>query len=97
MSLLVTLRGGECMTGTGGEGGPRGAFLCLNFGRSSGSTGASCIWMMRSRAPELVLPLPSFGMYRRYSVSFFWLISGRAVLAAVILPLRIFSRAAWVS
>lgn len=30
ISAAVTLRGGECITGTGGEGGPPGTFLCLN-------------------------------------------------------------------
>ncbi len=33
-----TLRGGEWRTGTGGDGGPRGAFLWRNLGGSRGST-----------------------------------------------------------
>lgn len=52
-STLVTGRGGECMTGTGGEPTPRGTLVCLNFGGSKGSTGISCILMMRCLAPEL--------------------------------------------
>jgi hypothetical protein len=39
-SSAVTLRGGECITGTGGEGGPRGTFLFLNLGGSNGSLGS---------------------------------------------------------
>lgn len=52
-SALVAGRGGECMTGTGGEPGPRGTFFTRNLGGSRGSTGASCILMMRWPAPEL--------------------------------------------
>ena len=51
-SLTVILRGGECITGAGGEGGPRGTRLCLNLGGSIGSSGASTIRITRADAPE---------------------------------------------
>mmetsp|Transcript_10764 Transcript_10764/g.23026 ORF Transcript_10764/g.23026 Transcript_10764/m.23026 type:complete len:248 (-) Transcript_10764:84-827(-) len=97
MSFCDPLRGGECMTGTGGDGGPRGALLCLNLGGSMGSTGISCILMMRSLAPLLNAPPALLGTYLMYSASLRWLISGRATLAAEILPLTIFSSASCVS
>lgn len=50
-SAAVSGRGGECSTGTGGEPGPRGTLTCRNLGGSSGSTGMSCILMMRWPAP----------------------------------------------
>ena len=40
-SRTETARGGECITGTGGEPGPRGTFLCRNLGGSIGSIGMS--------------------------------------------------------
>ena len=51
-SFAVIFRGGLCMTGAGGDGGPRGMRLCLNLGGSIGSTGASTIRMTRDVAPE---------------------------------------------
>ena len=58
-SLTVSLRGGECITGAGGEGGPRGTRLCLNLGGSIGSTGASTIRITRLVAPDAWLaPCP---------------------------------------
>ena len=122
-SLTVSGRGGECMTGTGGEPGPRGTcaqrgmgrggqgavplqcllegpllprrvsrcvswpcppphpthhhqplpspapfptLMCLNLGGSSGSTGMSCILMMREAAPEACCGPPSAGVYLMY-------------------------------
>jgi hypothetical protein len=63
-SLAVILRGGECITGTGGEGGPRGTRLCLNLGGSIGSTGASTIRMTRVLAPPpAALPSLWLGVY----------------------------------
>jgi hypothetical protein len=50
-SSAVTGRGGLCMTGTGGLPVPRGTLVCRNLGGSSGSTGMSCILMMRCLAP----------------------------------------------
>lgn len=35
------------MMGTGGDGGAAGAFICLNLAGSIGSTGNSCMRMMR--------------------------------------------------
>lgn len=53
-SLTETLRVGECITGAGGNGGPRGIFLfILNFGGSIGSTCASTILITLCLAPEL--------------------------------------------
>ena len=60
-SFWVILRGGECITGTGGDGGPRGTRLCLNFGGSMGSTGASTMRMTRVLAPDA--PTPCDGVY----------------------------------
>ena len=45
-SSADTLRGGECMTGGGGEPGPLGTFLILYLGGSNGSEGASVIRMI---------------------------------------------------
>ena len=65
-SLTESLRGGECITGTGGDGGPRGTRLCLNFGGSIGSSGASTIRITREDAPPAWL-FPWFdGVYRMY-------------------------------
>ena len=65
-SLTESLRGGECITGTGGDGGPRGTRLCLNFGGSIGSSGASTIRITRDDAPPAWL-FPWFdGVYRMY-------------------------------
>ncbi len=50
-SAAVSCRGGECSTGTGGEPGPRGTLTCRNLGGSKGSTGMSCILMMRCPEP----------------------------------------------
>merc|ERR1719199_1415423 len=61
-SLTVTFRGGECITGAGGEGGPRGTRLCLNLGGSMGSTGASTIRMTRVLAAPSGPP-PPLGVY----------------------------------
>eukprot|EP00965_Chrysotila_dentata_P240074 6203484-Pleurochrysis_carterae.AAC.2 len=41
-SLTVTLRGGECITGTGGDGGPRGTRL-----RKASDTYAHSRWSVR--------------------------------------------------
>ena len=65
-SSLVTGRGGECSTGTGGDPGPRGTFLCRNFGGSSGSSGMFCIWMIRWSAPELCCRPCCDGVYLIY-------------------------------
>ena len=46
-SWTVTFRGGECSTGAGGEGGPRGTFVCLCLGGSMGSTCWSTSFTMR--------------------------------------------------
>ena len=66
-SLASTERGGECMTGTGGDPGPRGTFLCLNLGGSSGSLGAWCILISRCDAPEACASLRLDGVYLMYS------------------------------
>ncbi|OMH78392.1 hypothetical protein AX774_g8222 [Zancudomyces culisetae] len=52
-SSTDTARGGECITGAGGEGGAFGILLCWNFGGSSGSTCTSDIRITRCCAPEL--------------------------------------------
>ena len=50
----ITFRFGECMTGAGGEGGPRGIFLLvLNLGGSMGSCCTSTIRIILCLAPEL--------------------------------------------
>ena len=53
------------MTGGGGLGGPRGIFLCLNFGGSIGSCCLSTIFMIRSFF-LLVSPIWFAGVYRTY-------------------------------
>eukprot|EP00983_Pelagomonas_calceolata_P098453 1158352-Pelagomonas_calceolata.AAC.3 len=68
-SSCVIGRGGECMTGTGGEPGPRGTFVCLNLGGSSGSTGMSCILTMRWPAPEACAAFWLEGVYLSSSSS----------------------------
>lgn len=57
-SWAVALRGGLRSTGGGGLGGPRGIFLCLKRGGSSGSSTTSDILMMRclSAAPPACWP-----------------------------------------
>mmetsp|Transcript_64104 Transcript_64104/g.88077 ORF Transcript_64104/g.88077 Transcript_64104/m.88077 type:complete len:205 (+) Transcript_64104:1358-1972(+) len=62
-SFTVTLRGGEWSTGTGGDGGPRGCFLCLFFAGSMGSTCASTIRIMRCFAPCWNPGALGFGVY----------------------------------
>jgi hypothetical protein len=49
---MKTFLGGEWSMGGGGEGGPAGIFLCLNFGGSMGSTGASTMRIILCCAPE---------------------------------------------
>src|SRR5690606_17314916 len=62
-SAAVSFLGGECMTGGGGEGGPRGIFLCRNFGGSIGSSCLSTILMILSFFFELS-PIWLLGVYR---------------------------------
>ena len=51
---MPTFLVGECSTGAGGDGGPRGILVfVLNFGGSIGSFWASTIRMIRCFAPEL--------------------------------------------
>ena len=51
---LLTFLGGECRTGAGGEGGPRGILvLVLNLGGSIGSLCASTMRIIRCLEPEL--------------------------------------------
>ena len=53
-NIIYCYRPGECMTGAGGLGGPRGIFLLvLNLGGSIGSDWASTILMIRCLAPLL--------------------------------------------
>ena len=68
--LAVIFRGGLCMTGAGGDGGPRGMRLCLNLGGSIGSTGASTMRMTRFVAPDAWLEPCDEGVYRMYVGSF---------------------------
>ena len=51
------------MTGAGGDGGPRGTRLCLNFGGSIGSEGASTILITRFVAPDACAELGVYFMY----------------------------------
>ena len=52
--LMHTFLVGECSTGAGGEGGPRGILVfVLNFGGSMGSFWASTIRIILCLAPEL--------------------------------------------
>lgn len=53
-SAAVAFLGGLLSTGAGGLGGPRGIFLCLKRGGSSGSSATSDILMMRCFKPPLV-------------------------------------------
>lgn len=93
-SFTVTLRGGECMTGTGGEGGPAGTFLCLNLGGSMGSTGISTMRMMRCLAVvcPMALSLGVYWMYLSLEVVVEAEVGTWTGRAAAILPLIIISR-----
>ena len=71
-SFTVSARGGECMTGTGGDPGPRGTLVCLNLGGSSGSTGMSCILMMRVVAPLACCGPVLEGVYFMYCAAPGW-------------------------
>ena len=66
-SSTVILRGGECSTGTGGDGGPRGVFVFLCLGGSMGSTCASTILITRCFAAGLNLILV-FMDYHKFTV-----------------------------
>jgi hypothetical protein len=97
-SFTVTLRGGECMTGTGGDGGPAGTFLCLNLGGSKGSVGISTMRMMRCLAVvwPSALSLGVYWMYLSLAVDVEavpGMVTGRA---AAIFMFTIFSSAALV-
>mmetsp|Transcript_8021 Transcript_8021/g.20222 ORF Transcript_8021/g.20222 Transcript_8021/m.20222 type:complete len:200 (-) Transcript_8021:231-830(-) len=95
-SLAVSLRGGECMTGTGGDGGPPGTRLCLNFGGSSGSRCVSTIRMIRDFAPLLCASLARdwAGVNRTYVGAFLLTCGPAAGLVAAILPFTAASSAA---
>lgn len=94
-SLTVTGRGGECMTGTGGDPLALGTRLWRNLGGSIGSTGISTILMMRSLAPELKAAPCWLGVYLMIVAS-----PGRPGMdlgcAAESFTLTIFSSAAFV-
>lgn len=63
-SFTVVFLVGECITGAGGDGGPRGIFLLvLNLGGSMGSRCCSTILMTRCLAPELNITPPWEGVY----------------------------------
>ena len=63
-SFTIVFLVGECITGAGGDGGPRGIFLLvLNLGGSMGSRCCSTILMTRCLAPELNITPPWEGVY----------------------------------
>mmetsp|Transcript_78077 Transcript_78077/g.208743 ORF Transcript_78077/g.208743 Transcript_78077/m.208743 type:complete len:324 (+) Transcript_78077:266-1237(+) len=75
-SAAVSFRGGECCTGGGGVGGPRGIRVCLWRGGSKGSRGISWIRMMRCAQPALCPGACWFGVNRTNCgalVSAFWI------------------------